>query len=206
MSSTADPLSATLSDIHRYWFGELKGPDDMPDGRPDLWFRQSDATDQHIREHYGPALERAGATDWDTSQLSRDQQVGLVILLDQFPRNLFRTTAEAFAYDPSARAIVDRLLANGEAGYHPLERVFLYLPFEHSESADDQDRAVVLYEKLVAELGEGQHPFYKIALDFAEKHRVLIQRFGRFPHRNAVLGRESTPEELAFLKEHGRGY
>jgi uncharacterized protein (DUF924 family) len=206
MSTDLTPLLAKLSEIHRYWFGELKGPNDLPEGRPALWFQQSDATDEHIRGHFAETLERAASLEWNPSQLSKDQQIGLVVLFDQFPRNLFRTTGEAFAYDPQASALVNRLLARGDEIYHPLERVFLYLPLEHSESLRDQDRAVALYRRLVNELGEGQHPFYKSALDFAEKHRVLIERFGRFPHRNVMLGRESTPEELAFMEEHGRGY
>jgi uncharacterized protein (DUF924 family) len=202
--STTDSLRAALTEIHRFWFGELGDPDKMGEGQADRWFRQSDATDEEIRARFGALLDPAAARQWSIPALTPPERVGLVVLFDQFPRNLFRVTGEAFAYDWLARQLADETLREEDV-YHPLERVFLYLPFEHSESPADQDRAVALYEALLAERGTA-NPFYKLALEIAEKHRVLIQRFGRFPHRNVMLGRESTPEELAFLKEHGRGY
>lgn len=204
MTAPADPLLAALPEIHRYWFGELGDPDKMGEGQADLWFRQSDATDEEIRTRFGALLRPAAERNWNVSELTPTERVGLVVLFDQFPRNLFRVTGEAFAYDWLARQLADEALREDD-DYHPLERVFLYLPFEHSESMPDQDRAVALYAELLRERGAA-NPFYKGALEFAEKHRVLIERFGRFPHRNVMLGRESTPEELAFLKEHGRGY
>jgi uncharacterized protein (DUF924 family) len=200
-----DALRPALAEIHRYWFGELGDPDVLPEGRADLWFKQSDATDEEIRSRFGALLEPAAKEPWDIAALLPAERVALVILFDQFPRNLFRATGDAFSYDALARRVANDILHRGDAEYHPLERVFLYLPLEHSEDPVDQDHAVALYQRLLDERGD-KNPFYKSALDFAEKHRVLIRRFGRFPHRNAVLGRGSTPGELAFLDEHGRGY
>ncbi|MCC6983478.1 MAG: DUF924 domain-containing protein [Bauldia sp.] len=204
MTTAADPLRAALTDIHRYWFSELGDPDQLAPAQADRWFKQSDVTDEEIRARFGALLAPAAARQWTVSALTRTERVGLVVLFDQFPRNLFRVTGEAFAYDWLARQLADEAMREDE-DYHPLERVFLYLPFEHSEALADQDRAVALFERLFAERGEA-NPFYKIAFEIAEKHRVLIRRFGRFPHRNLMLGRESTPEELAFLAEHGRGF
>jgi uncharacterized protein (DUF924 family) len=168
-----------------------------------MWFERSDATDNYIRGTFGPDLDRVATTTWPLVDLTREEAVGLVIFLDQFPRNIFRESPAAFAYDSRAREIAAALLENNQTGYHPCELVFLALPFEHSEALADQDRCVRLMEELVA---ANPNPFYASALDFARKHRDLILRFRRFPHRNAVLQRKSTPEEEAFLKEHGRGY
>ncbi|MBN9025319.1 MAG: DUF924 domain-containing protein [Rhizobiales bacterium] len=131
--------------------------------------------------------------------------IGFVLFLDQFPRNLFRDDGRAFAYDARARAAVRRLIAGGVERFAPIERVFLYLPFEHSEELADQDLSVSLYEALLAEVPEADKEDYQSFVGYAEKHRDLIRRFGRFPHRNADLGRASTPEEIEFLKD-GRGY
>ncbi len=198
--------TAILDEVHRYWFGELSGPAPFPKEKSEIWFRQSDATDSYIRAHFGDAIAPAVAEHWDLHRLTREQQVGLVVLLDQFPRNIFRSSGEAFACDVHARTVADRLLAHGHGRYHLIERMFLYLPFEHGEAMADQIRSMRLYEDLLADAPEDQRQFYKGVLDFAAKHRDLIARFGRFPHRNVMLGRETTPEEAAFLKEHGRGF
>ncbi len=198
--------TAILRDIHTYWFGALDGPLALPGERFGLWFGADPAVDGFIRTQFGDAIGPAAAADWDLAALSREEQVGLVVLLDQFPRNIFRSSGEAFAYDGRALDIADRLLANGHGRYFLIERMFLYLPFEHSEAMADQLRSMRYYEDLLADAPEAQRPAYERVLDFAAKHRDLIARFGRFPHRNAVLGRESTPEEAAFAAEHGRGY
>ncbi len=198
---------AILGDIHRYWFGDLAGEFALPADRFPFWFERKDETDAHIREHYGALIAPATEADWsDLFGLTREQQVGLIILLDQFPRNIFRDDARAFASDPRAREITDRLLAQGHGRYFLIERMFMYLPFEHSEAMEDQLRSMRLYEQLLADAPEAQREAYIRVLDFAARHRDLIARFGRFPHRNVMLGRPSTPEETAFMAEHGRGY
>jgi uncharacterized protein (DUF924 family) len=195
-----------LSDIHAYWFGELKADDDFPKDKSAIWFNRSDATDAHIRDTFGGCLDEARIANWNLSSLSRREAIALVVLLDQFPRNIFRTSGDAFAYDEKARDIARYLVASGPDRFFWVERTFLFLPFEHSEDVADQDRSVMYYAELAVTAPETLLDYMRKNLDFAQKHRDIIRQFGRFPHRNEMLGRTSTPEELAFLKEHGRGY
>jgi uncharacterized protein (DUF924 family) len=194
-----------LREAYDYWIGALADQDSFPADRAKIWFERSDATDDQIRQEFGPHLDKVATFDWPLADLVREEAVGLVMFLDQFPRNIFRESPAAFAYDSRAREIAGALLERNQAGYHPCELVFLGLPFEHSEALADQDRCVRLMEEIVA-ARPGGNEFYASALDYARKHRDIILRFHRFPHRNAVLERKSTPEEEAFLKEHGRGY
>lgn len=195
-----------LNDTHDFWFGPLAGPFDYPKDKSELWFKQSDETDDYIRATFGAAIADAAGSDWNLEELTREQQVGLVVLLDQFPRNVFRTSAESFAYDATARAIARRLLEHGRERFFLIERAFLCLPFEHSEDIADQDYSVFLTAEAALAATESLKATFRNFLGYATKHRDVIVRFGRFPHRNALLGRQSTPEEAAFLKEHGRGF
>jgi uncharacterized protein (DUF924 family) len=172
----------------------------------EMWFKQSDATDEAIRARFGRFIAPAAEAPFDIAALSREEAVGLVVLLDQFPRNIFRTSGESFAYDARAREIATELIGLGPRRYYHIERVFIALPFEHSEAIDDQDYSVLIYAELAVSATPDLKDYCRGTLDYATKHRDLIRRFGRFPHRNALLGRESTPEETAFLAEHGRGY
>jgi uncharacterized protein (DUF924 family) len=203
---TPEELKPILRDIHAYWFGDLKGPDDLPRDRMEMWFTRSDATDATIRERFGRYIAPAAEASFDLAALSREEAVGLVVLLDQFPRNIFRTTGEAFAYDARAREVATELIGLGPRRYYHIERVFIALPFEHSESIDDQDYAVLIFAELAVSAAPALKDYCRSALDYATKHRDLIREFGRFPHRNVMLGRESTPDETAFIAEHGRGY
>jgi uncharacterized protein (DUF924 family) len=158
------------------------------------WFAKDDGFDAEIRQRFealGLAAARAELTDWAETA---EGALALILLLDQFPRNLYRGSAHAFAADPMARMVADGALAAGfDQALEPELRPFLYLPFEHSEALADQDRAVLLNR----ERGSADD------LKWAMIHRDIIRRFGRFPHRNAVLGRTSTVEELAFRAEGG---
>ncbi len=195
-----------LDDIHRYWFGD---PAEVPpsEERVKRWFRPDEAVDAHIRDTWGRYLDEARATDWDLSALSREQQVGLVLLLDQFPRQIFRTSGEAFAYDEKARSITRQLVADGAwRRFLVYEQTFLFLPFEHSEDLADQDLSVMYFAAYAVEAPEAAKDGVRSTLDFATKHRDVIRKFGRFPHRNEMIGRASTEEEAKFLAEHGRGF
>ncbi|MBN8996750.1 MAG: DUF924 domain-containing protein [Rhizobiales bacterium] len=203
---TPDELKPVLRDVHAYWFGTLGGPDDLPRDRMEIWFKQSDATDDEIRDRFGRFIAPAAEAPFDLATLTREEAVGLVVLLDQFPRNIFRASGESFAYDARAREIATELIGLGPRRYFHIERVFIALPFEHSESLDDQDYSVLIFAELAVSAAPSLKTYCQDTLDFATKHRDLIRRFGRFPHRNALLGRTSTPEEAAFLAEHGRGY
>jgi uncharacterized protein (DUF924 family) len=164
----------------------------------DVWFRKDDAFDEEIRVRFGAALAAgiAGAFgDWCTTPRGC---LARVVLLDQFTRNAFRGTPDAFAGDAGALATAeDAVEREFDRSLEPLERWFLYMPFEHSELLAQQDRAVALFAALATETGLDE------PLPWAERHRDVIRRFGRFPHRNEILGRASTPEEVAFLQQPG---
>ena len=138
--------------------------------------------------------------------MSREEQAGLVVLLDQFPRNIFRDSGEAFAYDAKALGIAKKLIERGLDRFYLAEQTFVCLPLEHSEDVADQDRSVELFARMAVEAPDGWKDGKRLALDYATKHRDLIRKFGRFPHRNAMLGRETTAEEADFLKRSGRGF
>lgn len=202
---SVQPDAAILLDAHRFWFEELVTGIEAPAEQAKVWFSRHDATDEACRARFGDHLDDVAETDWPFETLPPAAGIGFVLFLDQFPRNLFRDDGRAYAYDARARAAARRLIEASVARFTPMERVFLYLPFEHSEELADQDYSVALYQALLAEMPEAEKGIYGSFLDYAEKHRDVIRRFGRFPHRNADLGRESTPEELEFLKD-GRGY
>jgi uncharacterized protein (DUF924 family) len=160
---------------------------------PDRWFKKDAAFDDEIKRRFLATHEAAAAgrlTDWEQSA---EGALALLILLDQFPRNMFRSEARAFATDPLARAVTSRAILNGFDGAFPDMRGIFYLPFEHSENLADQERGLALYKAVGDEDG----------LKWAVLHADIIRRFGRFPHRNAVLGRITTPDEQAFLDGGG---
>jgi uncharacterized protein (DUF924 family) len=193
-----------LSDIYAYWFGDCAA--DCLDGdRIRMWMAQSDETDTVVRERFGSLLEEAARIEWNIDELTREEGVALVVLLDQFPRNIHRTSGDAYAYDHLARDIARRLIATGWERFTLMEQFLLGLPFAHHEDLEDQAYALKLASEIVI-AAPGDHDERHHMLDQAIRHRELIRRFGRFPHRNVMLGRVSTPEEAAFLAEHGRGF
>jgi len=177
-------------EVLRFWFGE-----GTERGKAHKrWFEKDAAFDAEIRRRFLPLYEELSAGNgW----LSRaDDCLARIVVLDQFPRNMFRGEPRAFAADPVALASAKHAVAKGyDRGMLDVERQFVYLPFEHSESLADQERAC----ELMKALGEDLY-------GWALKHKVIIERFGRFPHRNQVLGRASTPEEIKFLKQPGSGF
>jgi uncharacterized protein (DUF924 family) len=195
-----------LLQIHRYWFGELKSPGDHLPNTGELWFRKSDETDRHIRETFEPFIHKAAARNWDVSGLTREEGLALVVLFDQFPRNLYRNSGQQFTFDEKARGITNALVASGLDRFYAIERDLLSLPFQHHEDPVSQDFSVFMAADMAVNGPENMRGMHRTFLDFSTKHRDLIRKFGRYPHRNALLGRVSTPEELAFIQEHGRGY
>lgn len=165
------------------------------------WFERDDAFDEEIRRRFAAAVETALAEGYADWAASAEGALALLLLLDQFPRNLFRGQAKAFAGDTRARIVARQAIDRGfDIAVQPVMRIFYYLPFEHSEHLPDQELAHLLFSALDREM-----PGYDLA-GWADKHRVVIARFGRFPHRNAALGRESSPEELEFLKQPGSSF
>jgi uncharacterized protein (DUF924 family) len=164
------------------------------DAGPDRWFTKDAAFDEQIRERFLDTYEAAAAGKLSAWEQSAQDALALLILLDQFPRNMFRGDARAFAADPLARAVAAGAIVRGFDSQVPKDlRGFFYLPFEHSEDLADQERCVAFHKAI----GDAD------GLKWAEIHADIIRRFGRFPHRNAVLGRNTTPEEQKFLDEGG---
>ena len=161
---------------------------------PDKWFKKDTAFDAEIAQRFSALWQQAMAGALPAWEGTAEAALSLVILLDQFPRNLFRGDARAFATDAAARAVAERAIARGfDQAVATSERLFFYLPFEHSESEADQARAVTL----IGAMGDAD------LTRWAQLHADIVRRFGRFPHRNAALGRNSTPEEQAFLDAGG---
>ena len=166
------------------------------------WFRKDEAFDAAIRERFGAAVEAALRKPQDDEP--DETLLAHILLLDQFTRNIFRGTPRAFAGDAQAKALAATLVTEGrDKNLSPWQRWFAYLPFEHSESLLDQDRSVALFAGLRREM---RHEAFDSAYDYALRHHEVIARFGRLPHRNAVLGRSSTTEEIEFLTQPGSSF
>ena len=175
---------AWVDDILRFWFQELS---------ESQWWQQDDAVDARIRERFGALHEHLSAQANNVFTASR-ALLATIIVLDQFSRHIFRHTPLAYAADPMARRIARFALEQRlDSGLSVAERLFLYLPFQHSEDAADQQLSVQLFESI------GKQEWIQDAVE----HRQIIDRYGRFPHRNAVLGRESTPDEIEALRARG---
>lgn len=193
-------------EVLSYWFGDDISYDHAPsivDRIKNVWFAGSDDVDNEIRKRFADDI--AGVTEETLSQLnsSRDK-LAVIILLDQFPRNIFRESSEAFAKDHMALKLAKELIrSNEDVELEPIQRVFVYLALEHAENVEDQSLSVKKYEELLEEVDEGLKSIYESFLEYAIRHKVIIDRFGRFPHRNEILGRESTKEEIEFLKQPG---
>lgn len=196
-----DPSSA---EVRAFWFLPDTGAGTAAGFRPE-WFRKDPAFDESIRARFGPLVERAltlpagSPPAWGAAP---DDVLAEILVLDQFPRNLYRGQPRAFAGDARALALALALIGRGDdRRLRPLERLFAYLPLEHAEDLALQDRSVDLFSALAA----GHEGFGEV-LDYAERHRDVIRRLGRFPHRNAALGRASTPAEVEYLAQPGSGF
>lgn len=190
---------ARLDAVHEFWFGR---PDQPGYGAlRKEWFERDAGFDEAIRARFLDEVEQAARGAYDALVDGAQSAVSLLILLDQFPRNLFRGAARAFAADGLARNWTRRVIGQGwDQALTPVERVFAYLPLEHSESLADQDECVRLFA------GLPETEWRAKTIDYANRHRDVIARFGRFPHRNAALGRISTPAELEYLAQPGAGF
>src|SRR5512143_3299317 len=186
------PIDPLAGDILDFWFGPL------PHAERSVWFRKDPAFDAAIRARFGAAVEDALGGAFRGWTATPHGTLARVLLLDQFTRNLFRDSPRAFAGDVEALAMATAAVdAGADRMLDRYERWFLYLPFEHAENVGAQERALQLFGALAKETGE------RGALQWAEKHAAVVRRFGRFPHRNAILGRASTADEEAFLAQPG---
>jgi uncharacterized protein (DUF924 family) len=187
---------AGFSELIDFWFGAPWSPERGRNRKP--WFTKDAAFDAEVRRRFLETFEaalRGELLQWSTTPYG---SLALVVLLDQFPRNMFRDSPRAFSADALALGAARSTIARGfDRALRPVERCFIYLPFEHSEELAVQRRSVALFASLAA------HPECASAIDYARRHFEIVARFGRFPHRNACLGRVSTAEETEFLKQPG---
>jgi uncharacterized protein (DUF924 family) len=205
--SVSTPDDPRCRDLLEFWFGIRVDDADVIADRSALWFGGDAELDATIRARFGRLRETAIAGQLDDWLARPRGLLALVILVDQFSRNLFRGDPRAFEHDALARTWCEQGLRDGvDRALRPIERLFLYLPLEHSESLQDQQRSVALFAALrdaaPATLRESFGDFF----GYAERHRDVIARFGRFPHRNAALGRVSTAQEIAFLRQPGSSF
>ena len=187
-----------------FWFGPPSRAAEIAGRQSKLWFGKSPANDRAVIDRFSATLVAATAGELDDWTATPRGRLALVIVLDQFPHHIHRDRPQAFATDPQALAQSLAALDAGEdAQLAPIERVFLYLPLEHAESLAMQERSVSLFESLANEAAADERALFDNFLDYARQHRDVVARFGRFPHRNAILGRPSTPREVEFLKLPG---
>jgi uncharacterized protein (DUF924 family) len=187
-----------------WWFGPEASASQTAAARQGLWFGKKDHQDAEARERFGDLVEQAldgGLGDWAEQP---DGWLALILLLDQLPRMIFRDSPRAYAGDARAQALVTGGLARGlERDLAPIRQVFICLVLEHAEDLASQERALYRYRLLLDGAAASERELFENFLDFSERHRVVIARFGRFPHRNAILGRACSAEESAFLLEPG---
>ena len=189
--------------ILSYWFGN--DPDDLAviQRQSTLWFGKSEQVDRQIQQLFEPMIDSVVR---DRVLLPRDS-LAQIVLLDQFTRNIYRGQLRAFAFDSIAlQMVLEGLEREEDRQLRPVERVFYYLPLEHSEKLENQNRSVDLYQALADEVPDDWQEAFDGFLDYAIRHQVIIERFGRFPHRNVILGRSSTPAEIEFLSQPGSSF
>ena len=201
-----------IESVLEFWFGRgqtatAQTANQVAEQKTPLWWHKNADTDQEIIDRFAATTEAVASGQLDHWADSSRGLLALIICTDQFPRNMHRDSPKAFACDPLALGFA-RQCVDGQAEQHlaPIERVFTYLPFEHSEELAEQQRSVALYQALVQSVGPDETELFNGYLDFAHKHHQIIARFGRFPHRNRVLRRRSTDEELAFLEQPGSSF
>ena len=192
-----------IEQVLDFWFGKSGADGALDPAKQKMWFGDGKKYDAGIRERFGALHERAGrgelTAEWAATPRGR---IALIIVLDQFSRHIHRGTPAAFAQDPAAQQLATDSMALGhDRQLIPAARSFCYLPFEHAEDLTLQERGVRAFEQLAAAVAPSCRKTYDSFADYSRRHRDIIARFGRFPHRNAILGRASTPEETEFLKQ-----
>ena len=198
--------------VREFWFGRAPLTAEALRQRMRFWFGSGDSElarrrDEHIRLRFGELLERAAAGHLAAWADGPRRRLSLIILLDQFPRNMFRGSPRAFAFDDQALALtLSGMQSAADAALNVVERVFFYMPLQHAERAEVQDESLAAYRRLRGEASEDLQDFFASALRSAENHRSIIERFGRFPHRNRVLARTNTAPEEAWLRQGGESF
>lgn len=196
--------------ILSFWFGPQPYTPQRMGERMRFWFSGTEPQellelkDRDIEERFGAVMERAASGALDSWANSPRRRLALILLLDQFPRNVYRGKSAAYATDPRAAELaLEGLQIAADATLDPVERIFFYMPLQHAESLELQDESVAATRRLLTEAPAGTEEYFQSVLRFAELHRDIIQHYGRFPHRNVALGRRPTPDELQYLRNGG---
>lgn len=200
-------MSKGVEALLEFWFGTDADQAAAAHAQQTLWWGGAGDADRLIAERFGDLHRRAIDGELGTWLQTPRGRLASIILIDQFSRSLFRARPEAFAHDALSRSwCLEGIAQMADRELRPIERVFFYLPLEHSESREDQAHSVALYESLSLEVPAELKELFEYFAGFARTHRDVVERFGRFPHRNAILGRSSTAEELAFLEQPGSSF
>jgi len=196
-----------IDELLAFWFGSAADDSAVAREQSRLWWSHDPEVDAEIEERFGALAKRAANGELDLWASTPRGRLALILLCDQLPRNIHRGTPQAFATDDRALTLAHEGLGAGvDRELRPIERVFLLMPLEHAEAIGAQDESVRRFRALVGEVGEEVRPTFEEYLDYAIRHRDVIARFGRFPHRNAILSRPSTAEERSFLEQPGSSF
>lgn len=186
--------------VLKFWFKEQQLSAPQIDGRMEVWFGGDAVFDEEITRNFSQDVEDASAGRLDHWASNPHGRLALILLLDQFRRNIYRNKAEAFEKDPVAlKLCVEGAMEKKDQGLSPIERVFFYMPLQHAESRKVQEKSCEIYNKLADAVSPTFRETFQTVAQFAELHADIVRQFGRFPHRNTLLGRESTPEEAVYL-------
>jgi uncharacterized protein (DUF924 family) len=197
----------TPEDILQFWFADSLSDPSKAKLRMPFWFQARRETDEHIAARFAPTVRDAAMGSLAQWERQAPSCLALIIVLDQFPRHIHRGTAAAFEHDPQTLAVTRRGVAAGHLrALHTVEQGFFLLPFEHSEELAAQREGVALFEPIVAQAPVEWRPVADHFLDYTRRHLKIIERFGRFPHRNSILGRRSTPAEEEYLKSNAETF
>lgn len=197
----------TQDTIHEFWFGKSSSDAEVIKEKSTLWWGKSPDNDAAMARRFRRAVTAAESGTLDSWSQTTQGRLALILLTDQFPRNIFRAQARSFAFDRLARSwCLDGLHDRGDRQLRPIERVFFYMPLEHSEDIDHQARSVALFSELLDEVPASLRETFAGYLEYARRHRAIIEQFGRFPHRDAILGRQTGDAERAFLRQPGNSF
>jgi len=194
-------MTNRIEDILEFWFGAFPTPYTADASKADMWFKNGATYDSEIFIQFGVDYDKAINGELDGWADSHRGRLALIILLDQFSRHIYRGSADAFSQDSKAQALcIDGMGAGDDMKVHSVERVFFYLPLEHAENIEKQNLSVKAYTRLVEDVPDEYQKSFKLNLDFAKQHHFVIEKFGRFPELNEILGRESRAEEVEFMR------
>lgn len=204
----SESMDATITDedqvridsVLAFWFRETALSAPQIDGRMDVWFGEDPLFDREIRDEFSDDVEKASDGQYDHWTRTPQGTLALILLLDQFRRNIYRGTAEAYAFDKKAlKLCVEGAMNKGDKGLSAIQRVFFYMPLQHAESRKIQAKSVSIYRRLADAVSATYEETFDTISQFAELHHDIVEQFGRFPHRNKTLNRENTPEEEEYL-------